>query len=151
MCQDEDENEDEHQSFGSFWNLCMTNEPILQCIIVLRAWFVRHSLYPERTKKFVFGFVFVFVLAHEQPISAFLPRLFFVKQSCFCFSTFSKGSSGRKEKCTQFLTPSFGTVFHALSHGVIHFGRSVRSRNHFLIGSSSSTANQKLPFQGFYS
>ena len=69
MFQDEDENEDEHQSFGSFWNLCMTNEPILQCIIVLRAWFVRHSLYPERTKKFVFGFVFVFVLAHEQPIN----------------------------------------------------------------------------------
>ena len=68
MCQDEDENEDEHQSFGSFWNLCMTNEPILQCIIVLRAWFVRHSLYPERTKKFVFGFVFVFVLVNEQPI-----------------------------------------------------------------------------------
>ena len=24
MCQDEDENEDENQSFGSFWNLCMT-------------------------------------------------------------------------------------------------------------------------------
>merc|ERR1712079_180786 len=66
MCQDE--NEDEQQSFGSFWNLCMTNEPILQCIIVLRAWFVRHSLYPERTKKFVFGFVFVFVLVNEQPI-----------------------------------------------------------------------------------
>ena len=71
MCQDEDENEDEHQSFGSFWNLCMTNEPILQCIIVLRAWFVRHSLYPERTKKFVFGFVFVFVLVNEQPIINF--------------------------------------------------------------------------------
>ena len=31
-------------------------------------WFVRHGLYPERTKNFVFGFVFVFVLAHEQPI-----------------------------------------------------------------------------------
>ena len=30
MCQDEDENEDENQSFGSFWNLCATNEPILQ-------------------------------------------------------------------------------------------------------------------------
>ena len=47
MCQDEDKNknEDENQSFGSFWNLCMTNEPILQCIIVLRAWFVRHRLY----------------------------------------------------------------------------------------------------------
>ena len=76
MCQDEDENEDEHQSFGSFWNLCMTNEPILQCIIVLRAWFVRHSLYPERTKKFVFGFVFVFVLAHEQPIRAWVWKSF---------------------------------------------------------------------------
>ena len=68
MCQDEDENEDEHQSFGSFWDLCMTNEPILQYIIVLRAWFVRHRLYPEQTKAFVFGFVFVFDLAHEQPI-----------------------------------------------------------------------------------
>ena len=65
MCQDEDEN----QSFGSFWNLCMKNEPIIQCIIVLRAWFVRHRLYPERTKTFVFGFIFVFVLAHEQPIN----------------------------------------------------------------------------------
>ena len=32
-------------------------------------WFVRHRLYPERTKTFVFGFVFVFVLAHEQPIT----------------------------------------------------------------------------------
>ena len=88
MCQDEDENEDEHQSFGSFWNLCMTNEPILQCIIVLRAWFVRHSLYPERTKKFVFGFVFVFVLVNEQPIrkSSLVTKkpsyktLFFVKR-----------------------------------------------------------------------
>ena len=69
MCQDEDENEDENQSFGSFWNLRMTNEPILQCIIVLRAWFVRHRLSPEQTKTFVFGFVFVFVLAHEQPIT----------------------------------------------------------------------------------
>ena len=68
MCQDEDENEDENQSFGSFWNLCMTNEPILRCIIVLRAWFVRHRLYPERTKTFVFGFVFV--LAHKKPIDA---------------------------------------------------------------------------------
>ena len=31
------------------------------------AWFVRHRLYPERTKTFVFGFVFV--LAHKQPMS----------------------------------------------------------------------------------
>ena len=68
MCQDGNENEDKNQSFGSFWNLCMTNELILQCIVVLMAWFVRHRLYPERTKSFVFGLVFVFVLAHEQPI-----------------------------------------------------------------------------------
>ena len=32
-------------------------------------WFVRHRLYPERTKTFVFGFVIVFVMAHEQSIS----------------------------------------------------------------------------------
>ena len=43
---DEDENDDENQSLGSFWNLCMTNEPILQCIIVLRTWFFCHRLYP---------------------------------------------------------------------------------------------------------
>ena len=45
--EDKDKNEDEYQSFGSFWNLCMTNELILQCILVLRVWFVRHRLYPE--------------------------------------------------------------------------------------------------------
>ena len=70
MCQDEDENEDKNQSFGSFWNLSMlTNEPILQSMIVLRAWFIFHRLYPERTKTFIYGFVFVFVLAHEKPVS----------------------------------------------------------------------------------
>ena len=31
MCQEENENEDENQSFGS----CVTNEPFLQCIIEL--------------------------------------------------------------------------------------------------------------------
>ena len=30
------------------------------------AWFVRHMVYPEQTKPFVFRFVFV--LSHEQPI-----------------------------------------------------------------------------------
>ena len=70
MCQDVDKKKDENQSFDSIWNLCMTNEPILQCIIVLRAWFVRHRLNPERTKTFIFGFVFV--LAHEQPINPML-------------------------------------------------------------------------------
>ena len=67
MCQNE--NEDENQSFGSFWNLCMTNKPILQCIVVLRACFIRHRLYPKRTKTFDFGFVFVFFVAHEQPVT----------------------------------------------------------------------------------
>ena len=37
MCQDEDENEDEKQRFGSFWNLGLTNEPMIQCILILRA------------------------------------------------------------------------------------------------------------------
>ena len=41
----------------------------------------------------------------------------------------SKGSSGRKQKCTQFLTPFSGIVFHALSHGVVHFVRSVSFKN----------------------
>ena len=52
MCQDEDEN----QNFGSFWNLCMTNEPL-----------IRYEVLITITNQFVF--VFVFVLAHEQAIS----------------------------------------------------------------------------------
>ena len=43
-------------------------------------------------------------------------------------------TSDLKPKCTQHATPFWGTVFHALLHGVIHFVLSVRSRNHFLIG-----------------
>jgi len=34
-----------------------------------------------------------------------------------------------KQKCTQFLTPFSGTVFYALSHGVIHFVQSVSFKN----------------------
>ena len=37
----------------------------------------------------------------------------------------SKGSSGCKQRCTQFLTPFLGTEFHGFSHGVIHFVWSV--------------------------
>ena len=44
-------------------------------------------------------------------------------------SHLSKGSSGRKQKCTHFQTPFSGTVFDALSHGVIHFVRSVSFKN----------------------
>ena len=63
MCQDENKNEDENQGFGSFWNLCVTDESIFQCIIVLRAWFVRHRFYPEQTKTFVF----IWVRFHFRP------------------------------------------------------------------------------------
>ena len=52
--------------------------------------------------------------------------------------------SGFKQKCTQFLISFSGIVFHALSHGVIRFLRSVSPRNHFLTGGNSLTANQKL-------
>ena len=52
-----------------FWNKPVTNEPIILCNVILRAWFVRHRHYLERTKTFVLGFVFVFGLAHEQAIS----------------------------------------------------------------------------------
>ena len=37
----------------------------------------------------------------------------------------SKGTSDLKQKCTQLATPFWGTVFHALSHGVIRFVRSL--------------------------
>ena len=45
----------------------------------------------------------------------------------------SKGPSDLKQKCTQLPTPFLGTVFHALSLGVIHFILNVRSRNHFFM------------------
>ena len=41
----------------------------------------------------------------------------------------SKGSSGRKQKCTQCPTPFSGTVFYALSHGAIHFVQGVSFTN----------------------
>ena len=51
-----------------------------------------------------------------------------------CKAHLSKGTSDLKQKCTQLATPFWSTVFHAFSHGVFCFVRSVRSRNHFLIG-----------------
>jgi len=47
----------------------------------------------------------------------------------FDWSHLSKGSSGRKQKCTQFPTPSSSIVFHAFSHGVIYFVQSVSFKN----------------------
>ena len=41
----------------------------------------------------------------------------------------SKGTSGLKQKCSQTLTSFLGTVFHDLSHGVIHFVPYVSSKN----------------------
>ena len=59
----------------------------------------------------------------------FLPN----KSEVFCIllsdTHLSKGSSGRDQKCTQFLTPFSGIVFRALSHRVIHFVRSVSLKN----------------------
>ena len=48
-----------------------------------------------------------------------------------------KAPSDLKQKCTQFLTPFLGTVFNALSLGVIHFVRSASLRNRYLIAHSS--------------
>ena len=41
----------------------------------------------------------------------------------------SKRTRGLKQKCTQTPTPFLSTVFHALSHGEIHFLTSVSSKN----------------------
>ena len=43
-------------------------------------------------------------------------------------SHLSKGTSDLKQKCTQLATPFWETVFHALSHGVIHFAPRVSSK-----------------------
>ena len=67
----------------------------------------------------------------------------------YLWAHLSKVMSGFKQKCTQDLTSFSGTVFHALSHGVICFVRSVSPRNHFLTSGNSLTANQKLLFRWF--
>ena len=69
--QDENEDKNQNQSFCLFLYVHkpVMNVPINLCNVILRAWFVRHRYYLERTKTFVLGFVFMFVLAHEQAIS----------------------------------------------------------------------------------
>ena len=66
MCQGENENEPE--SFPSFWIRPVTSEPGPQYYDTLKDRFVLHALAPELTKALVFVFAFVFVLAHEQAI-----------------------------------------------------------------------------------
>ena len=61
----------------------------------------------------------------------------------------SKAMSGFKQKCSQFPTSFSGTVFHALSHGLIHFVWRVSPRNHFMIGENSLTVNQRLLLRWF--
>ena len=53
--------------------------------------------------------------------------LTYVKLIMYMFyaTNLSKGTSDLKQKCTQFAKPFWDTVFHALSHGVIHFVSSV--------------------------
>ena len=73
---------------------------------------------------------------------------------CFIFIVFkypplAKALSDLNKKYTQFPTPFLGTVFNALSLGVIHFVRSVSLRNRFLVGWNSSTANQKTSISRF--
>jgi len=55
-----------------FWNKPVTNKPTILCNIILRTWFVCHRHYLEGTKTFLLGFIFVFVLAHEQAINTAL-------------------------------------------------------------------------------
>ena len=76
MCQEENENEPEDESFRSFWIKPLTNELGSQYYDTLNDWFVRHALVPERTKALGFVFVFVFVLAHEQAINFKLHSFF---------------------------------------------------------------------------
>ena len=73
MCQNENENEnepeDEDEDFRSFWIIPVTNEPGYCYLTILKDWFGRHTVFTEQTNPLVFVYVFVFVLAHEQPIN----------------------------------------------------------------------------------
>ena len=61
-----------------FWKKPVTNELIILFYVLLRAWFVRQRHYLERTKTFILGFVFFFVLAHEQAISTSTHPIYYV-------------------------------------------------------------------------
>ena len=53
-----------------------------------------------------------------------------ILQITHAFSHLSKCRSDFKQKCTQLLKPFSGTVFHDLSHDMIHFVQSVSFKNH---------------------
>ena len=54
---------------------------------------------------------------------------------------------GPKQNARSLVTPVYGTVFYALSHGTLGFTLHGSSLNHFLIGANSSTANQILHYK----
>ena len=97
MCQDEDENETKNESFRSFWIVAVTDELSPWYDAILKHWFVHHRILSEHTRtnetlvmvsvfvlaheqaislvrssqalsRIVFAFVFVFVVAHDQPV-----------------------------------------------------------------------------------
>ena len=81
------------------------------------------------------GLLFVNVHTQHDTMQSIKPRKknvtlqLFSSNPNFLLSHLSKGSSGHKQKCTQFPTPFSGIVFHALSHGVIHFVRRFSFKN----------------------
>ena len=71
--QDENKDEDENQSFRSFlYVLKQTCDE--QTNVILMTWFACHRYYLGQTETFVFGFVFVWVSAHEQAIAMCLDK-----------------------------------------------------------------------------
>ena len=71
------------------------------------------------------------------------------KQSNFRGPHLSKGLRYLKQNGTQEKKPFSGAVLRALLHDVIRFVVSVSYRYHLLNGRISSTANQKLLYNGF--
>ena len=70
MCQDENENIGGKPKLWFVLELRRDEQTDPSMSLSTEAWFVRHRLYPEGTKTFVFGFVFV--LAHEQLMTLWL-------------------------------------------------------------------------------
>ena len=104
MCQDEDEdeNEDKNQSFGSFWNLCMTNEPILQYILVLRPGsFVTGFIQSERKLLSLGSFSFSSWHMNSLYIPPdYMPLPFFLQVRDFCLIILKKFGHSTTTLCT---------------------------------------------------
>ena len=77
------------------------------------------------------------------------PSISFNDTTHLCLQRLSKSQNDLKQNDAQENAPFSGTVFHALSHGVICFVASVSSKNHLLTGWNSLTANQGASIQWF--